>query len=85
MMDIESAFWWVFHRIFKWRPIVMGCCDCKGMYYLSKNKIVRHLKNSNGDDEPVIECPYCGLEHLITFIRLDPDVVSIKWEVITEK
>lgn len=83
-MDFGSAFWLVFHRIFKWRPIVMGCCDCEGSYYLSKDKIVRYLENSNGDVEPVIACPYCDLEHLVVFIRLDSDVVSIKWEVLTE-
>lgn len=84
-MDLESAFWYVFHRMFKWRPIVMGCCDCKATYYLSKNKVVYQLKNNDGEDEPVIECPHCGLEHLVLFIRLDSNVASIKWEIVIEE
>ena len=83
-MPIQIAFWEVFHKIFKWRPIVMGCCDCKGTYYLTKNKIIRNLKNNEDEDEPVIECPHCGLEHLICFVRLEPNVVRIEWEIETE-
>ena len=63
----------------------MGCCDCKATYYLSKNKVVRHLQDSEGENIPVIACPYCGLEHLVAFVRLDPNVVSIKWDVVVEK
>jgi len=83
-VNFGTAFWTVIHRIFRWRPIVMGCCDCKGTYYLTKNKIVRTLKNNEGEDEPVIQCPSCGLEHLMVFIRLDSNVVSIKWKIETE-
>ena len=63
----------------------MGCCDCKGTYYLTKKKVIRHLKNSDGEDEPVIQCPYCGLEHLVAFVRLDPNVKVIRWEVETNE
>ena len=83
-MNLETAFWIVFHKIFRWRPIVMGCCDCKATYYLTKNTIVRNLKNNEGENEPVVQCPYCGLGHLVAFIRLDPNVISIKWEVEIE-
>ena len=62
----------------------MGCCDCEDAYYLTKNVVVRNLKNKSGGNEPVIKCPSCGLEHLMIFVRLDPDVVSVKWEVETE-
>jgi len=83
--DLATAFWTVFHKIFKWRPIVMGCCDCHGTYYITKNKIVRHLKDNEENDTPVIACPYCGLEHLVAFVRLDPNVVRIKWEIETDE
>lgn len=83
-MKLVVAFWVVLHKIFKWRPILMGCCDCKDTYYLTKNIVVRTLKNNEDEDVSVIQCPYCGLEHLVAFIRLDPDVVSIKWEIETE-
>lgn len=83
-MKLVVAFWVVLHRIFKWRPILMGCCDCKDTYYLLKNRVVRNLKNKDGENEPVIKCPYCGLEHLMIFVRLDPNVISVKWEVETE-
>jgi DNA-directed RNA polymerase subunit RPC12/RpoP len=83
-MKLITAFWIVLHRIFKWRPILMGCCDCKDTYYLTKNVVVRNLKNTSGENEPVIKCPYCGLEHLMIFVRLDPDVIGVKWEVELE-
>jgi len=80
-MDFETAFWIVFHKIFRWRPIVMGCCDCHGTFYLTKNKIIRNLKDERDEDNPVFQCPYCGLEHLCVFVRLDNGVRTVKFEV----
>lgn len=82
-MNLEAAFWTVFHRIFKWRPIVLGCCDCHGTYYVTKNKITRVFTDELGDS-PVVGCPYCGLEHLMLLVRLTDNVVSVKYETVLE-
>lgn len=83
-MDFITAFWVIIHKIFKWRPILLACCDCEAAYYLTKNVVVRNIKNEEGYNEPIIRCPYCGLEHLLLIVRLDSNVVSVKWEVETE-
>lgn len=83
-MDFTTAFWVVFHKIFYWRPIVLGCCDCQATYYLTKNKVIRHLRDNDGNDEMVIACPYCELEHLVLLVRLTQNTVAVRYEIEEE-
>jgi len=83
-MNFMVAFWVVIHKIFKWRPILLGCCDCDATYYLTKNIVVRNLKNTNGESEAVIACPNCGLEHLVLLVRLTPNTISVRYEIEEE-
>lgn len=83
-MDLTMAFWYVFHKIFRWRPIILGCCDCKGAFYLTKNKVIDTWHDDKGDDNPVIECPWCGLTHYIILVRIEPGTKPIKFETVVE-
>lgn len=83
-MGLTTAFWFVFHKIFKWRPVVLGCCDCGASYYLTKNKVIRKVSDETGDS-PVIDCPYCGLEHLVLLVRLDANTVAVRYESVYEE
>jgi len=82
--NLTNAFWSVINKIFKWRPIVLGCCDCGGTYYLTKNKIIRRFQNDEGKDEMVIACPYCGLEHLVLLVKLTDKTIAVKYETEEE-
>lgn len=62
----------------------MGCCDCQGTYYLTKNKIIGELQEDKDHFCPVISCPYCGLEHCVVFVRIDEGVKTITFETISE-
>ena len=84
-MDLTTAFWDVFHKIFKWRPIVLGCCDCHATYYLTKNKVIKYLTDNYENDEIVIACPYCGLEHLVLLVKLTPNTVAVRYEIEEEE
>lgn len=50
---------------------------------MTKNKVTRVFTDELGDN-PVLECPYCGLEHLVLLVRLTDDVVSVRYEALAE-
>lgn len=79
-MQFTDSFWYVFHRIFRWRPIVLGCCDCNATFYLSKNKIIDEYDDNQGNKHPVVKCPYCGMQHCIVMVQVDENTKSIKFE-----
>lgn len=81
-MIFTQAFWSIIHKFFKWRPICIGCCDCKETYYLTQNRIVNKMVDKNKTGYMVITCPSCGLLHAVVFVRFDKGLKKIKVESI---
>ena len=84
-MNLSIAFWTVINKIFRWRPIVLGCCDCNATYYLTKNVVMDIWEDEDGNRNPVVDCPNCGLRHCVLFVRIDPEAKAIKYETVYDE
>lgn len=80
-MSLTQAFWTVINKIINVRPILLGCCDCNATYYLTKNQVIRKIRDKNGNKNPIISCPYCGLEHLVLLVRLTENTIGVRYEI----
>lgn len=81
-MNLTQAFWDVVQKFFIFRPIALGCCDCKKTYYLTKSMVIFNMEEEDGTGNPVIRCPNCGLRHVIMFFRIGEDITEIEVEAI---
>jgi len=79
-MNLTQAFWDVLHRFFHFRPIVLGCCDCKKYYYLTNSMVIDDFGDEH-NEYPVIECPNCGLLHIILFARINKDINEVDFNI----
>lgn len=80
-MNFSNSFWRVFHKLFKFRPLVLGCCDCHGTFYLSKNMVIGEMEDDGNNKHPIISCPYCNLKHCLIMVRLTEKTTKIKFEI----
>ena len=42
-------------------------------------------EDEDGNRNPVVDCPNCGLRHCVLFVRIDPEAKAIKYETVYDE